>query len=61
MQARGAARAEAASCGGQNRGRARVWLEVWDGPDGRGPPGGEGEWERGADWAAGPGERERRG
>jgi hypothetical protein len=56
MRARGAAWAEAASCRGRTRGRARVWLKVRDGPDGRGPPGGEGD--RGADWAAGSGEGE---
>jgi hypothetical protein len=55
VQARGAARAEAVSCCGRTRGQARVWLKVRDGPDGRSPPGGEGERE--ADWAVGPGER----
>jgi hypothetical protein len=55
-------RAEAAPRRGRTRGRARVWLEVGDGPDGWGPLGGGGEgeesaaelgWERGGD-AVGP-------
>jgi hypothetical protein len=56
MRTEGTARVEAA-CHGRTQGR--VWLKVEEGPDGQGPPGGEGEREReGADWAAGPGEGE---
>jgi hypothetical protein len=51
VRAQGIARAEAA-CSGRTWGRARVLLEVGEGPDGRGPPGGEGEREIGASgWA----------
>jgi hypothetical protein len=64
VRARGAAWAEAASCCGRTRGRARVWLEVGDDPDGWGPPGDEkekGEERGGAGWAVVPRRRGRRG
>jgi hypothetical protein len=58
MRTEGAARAEAA-CRGRTQGRARVLLEVGEGPDGWGQSGGEGGREMG--WTGPLGlERERR-
>jgi hypothetical protein len=47
VQARGVARAEAASCRGRTRARVRAWREVGEGPDRQVPPGSEGGRERG--------------